>query len=387
MGAGYIVGIEVGLSVLIGGIVGWLIGIPTVGYFAGYPEKATNVAIAMDLWTNHIRYVGVGTMLMGGIWTMFSLLRPILNGIKSSFQALQERRIGGHETILRTERDIPINYVVWGIVIVTACSIAIFYIGISDMGLEITSNLTWVLISVNIIYMLTIGFLLCAICTYLGGLVGSSSNPLSGITLSGVLFISLILSPILSTQVSFDDPHNIKFAVAITIIIAALTATAAAIAQDNIQDLKAGQMVGSTPWKQQCMQIIGVISAAFIIPPVLELLLNAYGIGGVLPRSGMDPNSMLAAPQATLMASIATGVYSWQLPWTAILAGALLALIVIAIDHAIKKSGMRVLVLAFGIGVYLPLSASMPLTIGGIMSYFVHRRLRAVSNPISEMPM
>lgn len=376
MGAGYIVGIQVGLSVLIGAIIGWLIGIPIVGIIYGLPENTSLQETAMYLWSNHIRYVGVGTMLVGGIYSIFKLIKPIFLGLKSSMHALRLRKQSGHDAILRTERDIPINYVFWATGLLGFCVIFIFNYFLSNEHLnEISSGFRWFISIFNCIYLLTAGFIFSAICCYLSGLVGSSSNPISGLILAAILAISLMLLPIFSLELTFMESDTLKSVVAISIIVAAFIGTSSAIGQDNLQDLKAGQVVGATPWKQQVMLMLGVFSAAFIIPPVLELLYNAYGIGGVFPREGMDAQQMLAAPQAALMASIAKGVFGQNLPWGTIFIGACIAILFIIIDEFINKYNYRLPVLAVGIGIYLPLSASIPLTIGGIASYLVQRKL------------
>ena len=151
---------------------------------------------------------------------------------------------------------------------------------------------------------------------------------------------------------------------------------ALAISNDTMQDLKVGEIVGATPWKQQVMLVLGVVVSAFVIPPILQLLYNAYGIGGVFPRPGMNPAQMLAAPQAGLMATVAKGAFSHQLQWGLIGIGALIAVVCIVIDEILKKQyGTRLPVLAVGVGIYLPLDSSVPVVIGGLLSYFIEHRL------------
>ena len=168
----------------------------------------------------------------------------------------------------------------------------------------------------------------------------------------------------------------IKIAAAITIILVSIVMGAASVANNNSQDLKVGHIVGATPWKQQVMLILGVIVASFVIPPILQLLYNAYGIGGVFPRPGMDPAQMLAAPQAGLMATVAQGAFSHHLEWNMIGVGALIAIICVVIDEILKRNyGTRLPVLAVGLGVYLPLDSSVPVVIGGFLAYIVQQRL------------
>ncbi len=376
IGAGYIVGINIGLSILVGAILAWLIALPIFGYLHGFDANLSNVDIAIQIWSEHIRYVAIGTMSIGGIWALFSLLRPVIMGVKSSIQAFSDKKNTGHKSILRTERDIPINYVFWGILIILIFSGLIFKTAIDATNLPLSSDIVYTILGLNIIFLITIGLVLSAICCYLAGLVGSSSNPMSGLLISGILIIALILLPIFSLQISFDDPENVKRAVGLTIVIIAIIGCATAIAQDNMQDLKAGQIVGATPWKQQIMLLVGVLSAALVIPPTLDLLFNAYGIGGIFPREGMDPDQILGAPQAALMASVATGVYGLNLPWTKIFVGMLIGIAVIMVDKFLQhRSGRKLPVLAVGIGLYLPIAASLPLVLGSILSFVVNSKL------------
>ncbi len=371
IGAGYIVGVEVGISILVGAIISWLIGIPTVGFIYGLPESVTTLEGAgMTLWSQHIRFFGVGALLVGGMWAVFSLIDPIIQGIKSSFAAFKQRN--SKQVVLRTEKDIPINYVLWGLAAIGAVMLLIFNHFLSNPALQLSDSLRWGIAILNTVYLLTAGFMFSAICCYLAGLVGSSSNPLSGLILASILSICLILLPVFSIELTLSDPDTLRAALGIAIVVATLIGTSSAVGQDNLQDLKAGQIVGATPWKQQVALMIGIITAAFIIPSVLELLFNAYGIGGAFPREGMDPSQMLAAPQAGLMASIATGVFAHNLPWGTISAGALVAIGCIFVDKHLRRYNLRLPVLAVGIGIYLPFSASISLTIGGLASYFIH---------------
>jgi putative OPT family oligopeptide transporter len=214
--------------------------------------------------------------------------------------------------------------------------------------------------------MIVAGFLFVSVSAYLAGLVGSSNNPVSGITIATILFASLVLLLLLGA----DSPIGAVAA----IMIGAVVCCAAAVGGDNLQDLKAGYLVGATPWKQQLMLGIGAFSCALIMAPVLNLLAAAYGIG--------DPTrpGSLQAPQATLMASVAQGMFGGKLPWDMIAGGAVIGAIVIAIDEVLKKRGssFRVPVLAAAIGIYLPLELMVPIFLGGLLSYFVERRHGAV---------
>jgi len=223
------------------------------------------------------------------------------------------------------------------------------------------------------LYILIGGFVFCSISSYFAGLIGSTNNPVSGLLVSSLLLLCLLLLIVFKLIGGIEGNELLGAIIGIgsTVIIAA----GIAISNDTMQDLKVGQIMGATPWKQQAMLMVGVVVAAFVIPPILDLLYNAYGIGGVFPREGMDRAQMLAAPQAGLMAAVAQGVYAYNLPWAMIIAGAVVAVVCIVIDENLKKSGTRLPVLAVGVGIYLPLDSSVPVVIGGLLAYVIQLRL------------
>jgi putative OPT family oligopeptide transporter len=215
------------------------------------------------------------------------------------------------------------------------------------------------------VIMVLAGFLFSAVAAYMAGLVGSSHNPVSGITIATLLFASLLLLVIMGPGASTGA--------AAAIMVGAVVCCAAAIGGDNMQDLKAGYLVGATPWRQQLMQVLGVISAVLVMAPILNLLLTAYGFGA---PTAEQPNA-LAAPQATLMASVAQGVFGGGLPWGMVAAGAVIGVMVIAIDETLRRGGYswRAPVLAVAVGIYLPLELSVPILAGGVIAHLVKRRL------------
>ncbi len=374
--AGYIVGVNVAVSILVGVICGWTIGVPVLTHHFGITSPGDANATAMDMWHHHIRYIGVGTLLVGGIWTLIKLIKPITDGIQSSFATVRLIQAGSVTEIPRTERDMPINYVIWSCILL-ALPLALIYAHFTSPGaIAITPSLRIGTIVILILFTLLVGFVLASICGYFTGLVGSSNSPLSGMTLTGLLLMSLMLMTVLGHQLPVGTTNfSVISTAALAVIGTTVMACAGAITNDTIQDFKAGQMVGATPWKQQVMLVIGVIVASLVVPLILRLLYNAYGISGIFPHPGMDPKQMLSAPQAALMATIVQGVFSHNLPWTMINIGIGLAVVVIIIDGVIKNYGMHMPVLAVGIGIYLPLEASMPLVIGGLASYFINRTL------------
>lgn len=385
LGVGYIVGLNIALLVFGGGLISWLFGIPIYMFITDPAEVAavTNGASGYDaalaIWSSKIRYMGVGAMVVGGVWALLSLARPLVDGVRSSFEAVRKIRSGEADTILRTEQDMPINYVLWGIVLLAVPIFVVFVHVIDTTHLPVSSGLYWTTMGVGVLFSLIAGFLFTSVAGYMAGLVGSSNNPISGVTIATILATSLLLLALLGSEIQLAvDADRATAAAAAAIVVGAIVCCAAAIAGDNMQDLKAGQLVGATPYKQQIMQIIGVVSAALVLAPILGLLFNAYGLGGVFPREGMDPAEMLAAPQATLMQSVAEGVFTRNLEWTMITIGGFIAVAIIILDKALEARGarFRAPVLAVAVGIYLPIELTTPIFIGGMIAWFVARKVR-----------
>ncbi len=367
--AGFIVGIQACIALLFGIIVGWVIGVPVYSHIYGLPHADNLYDMAMTLRANHIRYIGVGTMLLGGTWTLFTLIKPIAVSLSVSLKAFREATKNKHNLRLpSTERDIPIAVV--GIFTLILAFVAYFvFLHFFDMNAHpLPNSLRYGISLFAVGYLLIIGFLLASVCAYIIGLVGATNNPLSGLVLGSVLITSLILVPLLS-HLNLDHETISKIAVSVVIIITTVVAIVTVTAGETIQDLKAGKMVGATPWKQQVMMIVGVVVASLVIGPALELLFQAYGIGGVYPRAGMSSAQMLAAPQAGLVSAVAQGVFGHSLPWTDITVGVLIAVVAILADEWLKKRDMRLPVLAIGIGIYLPPEITSAVVIGGALNF------------------
>ena len=359
LGVGYIVGLNIGIVVLSGSILSWHIAIPIYHAFFlnSDPALATSIAgagaedAAGAIWSAKIRYLGVGAMLIGGVWTLFSLRKSLLSGVRSGIAAARK---GAGDKVAETDRDLPMKWMLIALVAFVIPLAFLYQAIVNDWTVSIPMTLI----------MIVAGFLFVSVSAYLAGLVGSSNNPVSGITIATILFASVVLMFLLGK----DSPIGAVAA----IMIGAVVCCAAAVGGDNLQDLKAGYIVGATPWKQQLMLGIGAFSCALIMAPVLNLLSAAYGIGAPTPE---HPNS-LAAPQATLMASVARGMFGGELPWDIIAIGAVVGALIIAFDEILKKRGskFRVPVLAAAIGIYLPLELMVPIFLGGLLSYLVERR-------------
>lgn len=346
LAVGFIVGLNVAVVIFAGAVFNRWIAIPLISGALGL--EGDPIAIANQVHGGMTRYLGVGAMLVGGLWSLIKLRGPLITGVRGGLQAVKRVR-SGEAVAIRTERDIPMNVVLILIGLSVIPLFGIFY-HFTDGDLAVSA--------VMAIVMLVAGFLFSAVSSYMAGLVGSSNNPVSGITISTILISALLL-----LAMSVDS----KLGPAAAILIGGVVCCAAAIGGDNLQDLKCGQLVGSTPWKQQTMQIIGVIVAAFAMAPVLNLLHDAYTIG----------SDDLPAPQASLMASVSQGVFEKNLPWNIILVGAVAAIGVIMLDVALEKakSTFRVPVMAFAVGVYLPFDLSTPILLGGIVAWMYARWL------------
>lgn len=358
LGVGYIVGLNVGIVIVSGSILSYNIAIPIYHAFFldSDPALAAKLAghsaadIAAIIRAEKVRYLGVGTMLVGGLWTLFSLRRSLMSGVRSGLAAARK---GPTAVVAETDRDLPMKWMLIALVAFTVPLAVLYQAIVHD----------WLVSLPMTVIMIVAGFLFVSVSAYLAGLVGSSNNPVSGITIATILFASAILLLLLGR----DSPIGAVAA----IMIGAVVCCAASVGGDNLQDLKAGYIVGATPWKQQLMLGVGAISCALVMAPVLNLLAQAYGIGPATPE---HPNS-LAAPQATLMASVAKGLFGGQLPWDMIAIGGVIGAFVIALDGWLKARGssFRVPVLGAAIGIYLPLELMVPIFIGGLLAHLVER--------------
>jgi putative OPT family oligopeptide transporter len=360
LGVGYIVGLNIGVLVLIGGMFSWNVAIPIYSAFFldGNPDLAARLAgasaedAAGAIWSAQIRYLGVGAMLVGGVWALISIRDSLVSGIRSGLAAA---RASASATVAHTEQDLPMKWILTGTLLFVLPLFVLYQNIVGSVAVSLPMT----------IIMIVAGFLFCSVSAYMAGLVGSSNNPVSGITICTILFASLVLLMLMGRGAPLGPVA--------AIMIGAVVCCAACIGGDNLQDLKCGYIVGATPWKQQVMLAIGAASSALVMAPVLNLLLKAYGIG--VPTAG-HPDPLLA-PQATLMASVAKGMFGGHLPWGMISIGALVGTAVITWDLWLKRRGssFRAPVLAVAVGIYLPLELSVPIFLGGLIAHLVERHL------------
>ena len=372
LSVGYIVGLNIAVLVFLGGLCNWLIAIPICAAFQSQPvvdgQVIPALAWAKQIWSQQTRYIGVGGMLIGGLWTIVRLREPIVNGVKSGLDAY--RRVEGKQAIPdRQERDIPMK---WVLILITASVVPLFLLYEAFVG-KISISLPMA------ITMVITGFMFSAVAAYMAGLVGSSNNPISGVTIATVLVSALLLLLLMGS--------NAKGGPSAAIIIGGVICCAAAISGDNMQDLKAGYVLGSTPWKMQTMEMVGTLAAAVILAPVLTLLFKAYGFAG---HSSAKANALIA-PQANLIASVSKGVFEGKLPWSLVIIGAVIGAMIILFDVWLerRKSSFRSPVLAVALGFYLPFEVSVPILVGGIVHHIIltHHRRKNLAAEVKDTSM
>ena len=365
LGAGYLVGLTGGIAILLGISIAWGIAVPYFSSHIPQPSDMEMAAFAMKLWKEKVRFIGAGTIGIAAVWTLLMLLKPMVEGMKMSFKSFG----GGAPATERAEQDLsPKAMIFWVLSMMFILGVS-FYHFIGDS--HITGGMAWLLVVVCTLLASVIGFLVAAACGYMAGLVGSSSSPISGVGIVSIVIISLVLLVVGESGGLMADEVNRKFLLALTLFCGSAVICVASISNDNLQDLKTGHLLKATPWRQQVALIIGCIVGALVISPVLELLYEAYGFTGAMPREGMDAAQALAAPQATLMATIASGIFAHNLEWVYIFTGIVIGAVLIVVDLVLKKSSggkLALPVLAVGMGIYLPPSINMPIVAGAVLA-------------------
>lgn len=365
LGAGYLVGLTGGIAILLGISIAWGIAVPYFSSHIPQPSDMEMAAFAMKLWKEKVRFIGAGTIGIAAVWTLLMLLKPMVEGMRMSFKSFG----GGAPATERAEQDLsPKAMIFWVLSMMFILGVS-FYHFIGDS--HITGGMAWLLVVVCTLLASVIGFLVAAACGYMAGLVGSSSSPISGVGIVSIVVISLVLLLVGESGGLMADEANRKFLLALTLFCGSAVICVASISNDNLQDLKTGYLLKATPWRQQVALIIGCIVGALVISPVLELLYEAYGFTGAMPREGMDAAQALAAPQATLMTTIASGIFAHNLEWAYIFTGIAIGAVLIAADLVLKKSSggkLALPVLAVGMGIYLPPSVNMPIVAGAVLA-------------------
>lgn len=372
LGAGYLVGIVAGIATLVGLVIAWGIAVPILTSEAVRPEGVGIASFATEIWSTQVRFLGAGTLGIAAVWTLATLFKPMVTGIRTSLVAMRGQRA---QSIERTERDLSPGWIIaLSLLLIVALGV-VFAVFLSDV--PVTIGQFWGLVLYGTVFAFVFGFLVAAACGYMAGLVGSSSSPISGIGIVAVILVSLLLLLSGMMDTLLETEHGSQLAIAVALFVTSAVIAIAAIANDNLQDLKAGYLVGATPWKQQVALLIGCVVGALVIAPVLTFLYQGYGFSGALPRPDMNPAYALSAPQATLMTAIATGIFTHNLNWEMINIGIALGIVLIGVDQLlrIRGKGARLPVLAVGIGIYLPPQVSTMLVIGAIFGWLIQRAL------------
>ena len=374
VGAGYLIGIASGLAMLVGILIAWAGFVPFYTITGALPDGMTMQKFAGAVYQDRVRLIGAGAMGVAAVWTLITLARPVIDGVKESIASV--RMPQNEQDRHRMDIDMSIKSIGWVFALTVAGLLAIFYAFVSPANLPLMQHLTFVLVGVGVAVLM--GFFVAAACAYMAGLVGTSSSPISGIGILGIIVSSLVMYTLCSSFGIFDLPGGEKFATATAIFTTSIIMAIACISNDNMQDLKTGYLVGATPWRQQVALLLGCVVGALVIAPVLNLLYEAYGFPGALPRPDMDPSQALAAPQAALMTTIAQGIFSSQLAWEYIYLGMGLGVLLVIVNQLLKRytDNLCLPPLAVGMGIYLPPSVQTPLVIGAIMGYFLNKKLK-----------
>ncbi len=357
LSVGYIVGLNIAVLIFLGGVANWLVAIPICAALGTCPPSAegiTTLKWADEISKAQTRYIGVGGMLVGGLWSILKMRKAVWGGIRSGLAAYRDAG-PGMQGLAREQRDLPMKWVLVLLIASAAPLFVVYQTFVRDVSISLPMAAM----------MLVAGFLFSAVAAYMAGVVGSSNNPISGVTIATVAVSSLLLM-----MMGLEGDDGKKAAV----IIGAVVCCAAAIAGDNMQDLKAGHIVRATPWKQQVMQMVGTVAAALVMAPVLVFLLKAYGFQGA---PGAGPGA-LEAVQANLTASVVQGVFDRELPWTFVLIGVGVGVGVIVADSILerRKGAFRMPVLAVAIGFYLPMRMAVPIFAGGLIHHLLRRHHR-----------
>ncbi|GAA4001115.1 OPT family oligopeptide transporter [Sphingomonas humi] len=370
IGVGHLVGMAVGIAMIVGLLIARLGLLPWLT--ADQLGSGELDEIVSNTFRQKVRFIGAGTIGVAAIWTLLKIIGPIVKGVTAALAANRARR-GGQEMEL-TERDLPIT-IVGGTILLSMIPIALLLAAFAQSGPIAAAEGTT--LTLSILYILGAGIVIASVCGYMAGLIGASNSPISGVGILSVLGISLILAALFGQGAA--DGEATKSLVAFALFVTAIIFGVATISNDNLQDLKTGQLVGATPWRQQVALILGVIFGALVIPPILELLNSAFGFQGA---PGAGPNA-LAAPQAALISAIAQGVLGGSLDWGLIGTGAIIGVVVIIIDEVLRGTTRKYSLpaLAVGMGIYLPMDLTLLIPLGALLGWFYNRWAEKQRNP------
>src|SRR4051794_17654544 len=372
IGVGHLVGVTVGIAMLVGLIISWAFLVPHYTSLAGGIPPGTGVDdFVHAVFVGKVRFIGAGTIGVAAIWTLLKIMGPIISGIRSALAANRERKAGRGEALPLTERDIPIG-IVAGTILLLMVPIGLLLYTFASTNPIAANPLVTILLS--IVYILIAGVVIASVCGYMAGLIGASNSPISGVGILSVVGISLILAMIFPHASGEASKSLVAFALFVTAIVFGV----ATISNNNLQDLKTGQLVEATPWRQQVALVLGVIFGSVVIPPILDVLNNAFGFQGA-PGAKI---TALAAPQAQLISAIAQGVLGGNLDWGLTGIGAGMGVVVVIVDELLRKSKRGALPpLAVGMGIYLPMALTLLIPIGALLGWLYDKWAARTPNP------
>ena len=363
IGVGHLVGVAVGAAMFVGLLISWAYLVPHYTSLASIPLGTSLDDFIGDIFVHKVRFIGAGTIGIAAIWTLLRIIGPIVAGIRGALAANRERKAGRGEALPLTERDIPIGLVM-GTILVSMIPIGLLLYAFANTP-PIAGN-SAATIAISIVYILIAGVVIAAVCGYMAGLIGASNSPISGVGILSVLGIALILVALFPHSTAEMSKSLVAFALFVTAIIFGV----ATISNNNLQDLKTGQLVDATPWRQQVALVLGVVFGSIVIPPILDILNTAFTFQGAPGAK----ETALAAPQAQLISAIAQGVLGGNLDWGLIGIGAVIGIVVVIIDEFLRKTKRGALPpLAVGMGIYLPMALTLLIPIGAALGYSYDR--------------
>ena len=367
LGVGQLVGLSVGMAMLLGLIISWVVAVPMLTAMQPAAEGVELAAHTLGIWRTQVRFIGAGAIGVAAIYTLARLAKPVVGGLMATLAA---RSVDRHD---ETDRDLAPP---WIYALTAGCLVIAGWLAFNFARSTVLAPSTTTLTIISVPFVLLVGFLIAGVCGYMAGLIGASNSPISGIgILSIVLCASILVVAIPPTA------DNRTALIAFALFITSIVFACATISNDNLQDLKTGQLVGASPRRQQIALVFGVIAGAASIPPVLNLLAKAYGFAGAANVGVVSPNP-LPAPQATLISALAQGVVGGNLEWRMIGIGAVVGIGLIVIDAALgAMNRLRLPPLAVGLGIYLPMSATFAVVVGTLTAKWYERRTRGSANP------
>lgn len=363
---GHLIGLATGIAMLTGLVIGKLILLPylTAG-MTGSPGEIAGIVLS-----EQVRFIGAGAMAVAAVWSLLRIAGSIVRGLAGIAATARARKAGA--VIDLSEQDLPVNWVL-------GVSAALFgpilwLIWNFVQGGPLAGSIPMVF-ALSLAFIVVVGIFTAVVTGYMAGLVGTSNSPVSGVGILSILIASVLIAALFGGDVATADRAPL---IAFALFLVSFVFGIAIVANDNLQDLKTGQLVGSTPWKQQVALIIGVVAGSLVLPPVLQLLYTSFGFAGA---PGAGPNA-LAAPQASLFAAIAQGVLGGSMRWDLIIMGAVIGAVVVAIDEGLRAAGKpRLPPLAVAMGIYLPVTLVVPTVIGTVIGHFWNRWAQSTTRP------